>query len=87
MTVGPAPIHFLKDTPTEQTVIFAGEYIDLTALARATGLNITYLSHIFSANSPKLPSTKYGMRLAEHLGMKYPDFIAEIISKKHAESE
>lgn len=83
----PSPVHFIKASPTEQSVTFAGEFLDLTSLSNETGLNYTYLSHIFSAHSSKLPSTKYGIRLARALGMDYPDFISELLSKKSAKTQ
>lgn len=79
-----APRHYLKSLPTEQTVTFGGEYIDLKGIAAEVDLNYTYLSHIFSANSAKLPSTNYGRKLAEALGMDYGDFITELLKKKSA---
>lgn len=80
-----SPTRFLKDAPKEQTVIFAGEFIDISQMADELELNLSYLSHIFSARSRKLPSTKYGMVLAEALGMEYPDFIEQLLQKKNSE--
>lgn len=80
-----SPTHYIHPSPTDNSVVFAGEYIDIKALSQEEGFNYTYLSHIFSANSPKFPSTKTGMLLADALGMDYPEFIRELLSKKRVE--
>jgi hypothetical protein len=80
------PSRFIHTSPTERSVIFAGEFLNLTEMAHETGLHITYLSHIFSANSPRVPSHRVGMMIADALGMEYGDFIREILLKKGLET-
>ncbi len=77
-----SPANYIHPSPTDKTVVFAGEYIDIKAMAEEGGFNYTYLSHIFSARSPKFPNIRTGMRLADALGMEYPDFIKELLAKK-----
>lgn len=77
-----SPTNYIHPSPTDKSVVFAGEYLDITKMAEEEGFNYTYLSHIFSANSLKFPSTKTGMRLADALGMDYPEFIRELLLKK-----
>ena len=76
------PTQFIHPSPTDNSVIFAGEYIDIKRMAEEAGFNYTYLSHIFSANSPKFPSHKTGEVIADALGMDYPDFVRELRLKK-----
>lgn len=76
------PTQYLHPSPTDNSVIFAGEYIDIKRMAEEEGINYTYLSHVFSANSPKFPSHKTGEIIADALGMDYPEFVRELRLKK-----
>jgi hypothetical protein len=79
-----APTNYIHPSPTDKTVVFAGEFLDIRRMADEEGFNYTYLSHIFSANSPKFPARKVGQQLAEALGMEYPEFIRELLLKKES---
>lgn len=79
-----SPTKYIHPSPTDQSVTFAGEYIDITAMAEEEGFNYTYLSHVFSAKSSKFPSHKTGQLLADALGMAYGDFIEQLLLKKAA---
>ena len=76
------PTKYIHPSPTDKSVIFANQYIDIKRLAEEEGFNYTYLSHIFSANSPKVPGHKVGQQIADAIGMDYADFIREILLKK-----
>lgn len=76
------PTKYLHPSPTDKSVIFANQYIDIKTMAEEEGFNYTYLSHIFSAHSKKIPSHKTGQVLADILGMDYGDFIRELLLKK-----
>lgn len=81
------PTQYIHPSPTDKTVQFANQFIDIRRLADEEGFNYTYLSHIFSANSPKIPNHKTGQLLADALGMEYGDFVRELFLKKTAKTE
>lgn len=63
----------LEWKPTTQSVLFCGTYISITELARATGLDRSYLSRIFSGK--RTPSVKSAGVLAIALGMTLEAFL------------
>lgn len=81
-----SPTRYIIESPTGKSVRFAGVAIDIKQMAEDTGCNYTYLSHIFSRNSAKLPSTAYGMLLADTLGMTYLEFLEQLLEQKEAKT-
>ncbi len=62
-----------EQSPNTQTVKFAGKHINLSAIARAQNLNVSYLSRIFRGE--RRPSLTYCTAIAAMLGMTLDDFV------------
>jgi transcriptional regulator with XRE-family HTH domain len=62
-----------EKAPNAQTVKFAGKFINLSAIARAQGLDVSYLSRIFRGE--RAPSLKHCTKIAAVLGMTLDDFV------------
>jgi transcriptional regulator with XRE-family HTH domain len=72
----PGPRAYMMDSPTAQSVSFAGHFINLSEIARVEGLNSSYLSRIFSGErNPTIPLAR---RLANALKMDIGEFIEEL---------
>ena len=76
------PTRYLHEDPTPKTVVFCDEFIDIKKMAEEEGFNYTYLSHVFSAHSPKFPAHRVGQQIALALGMEYGDFVDALLLKK-----
>ena len=59
--------------PTGRTIIFAGKYINLSAIRRATGISASHLSRIFRGE--RQPSVPRIRKISDALGMGIQDFI------------
>ncbi len=70
--------------PNSQTVRFAGKYICLSALARATGVTTSYLSLLFSGK--RNPSLTTLRSLATALEMSLDDF-SNALDSRSSESK
>ena len=67
------PTSCIEEKPTAQTVYFAGEYINLSAVARLAGIHRAYLSHIMVGRRD--PTLKTCHKLALALGMTVYAFV------------
>lgn len=74
------PTKCLEKNPTTQSVEFCGEFINLSAIARADPtLEQSYLSHIFKGK--RVPSMTRTKRIASALGMSL-ERCAEALEQK-----
>jgi len=78
------PTRCLVEHPSPQSVDFAGTHINLKQLARATGMDHSYLSRCFNGVRP-LPSIESCRSLADALGMTLIDFIEALEARVHRE--
>lgn len=62
-----------EKSPNAQTVRFGGKFINLSAIARAQGLDVSYLSRIFAGT--RTPTLPYCIKIAAMLGMSLDDFV------------
>ncbi len=63
----------IENAPNAQTTRFAGKFINLSAIARAQGLDVSYLSRIFRGQ--RTPSLHYTQKIAAMLGMTMDAFV------------
>lgn len=76
------PKAFLVEKPNRLSTVFAGKTISLKAISRAQGIDMSYLSRIFSGKrEPTLHHTKI---IAAALGMGIEDFL-EALDRRIAE--
>jgi transcriptional regulator with XRE-family HTH domain len=79
----------VEKSPNAQTIRFRGQFINLSAIARAQHLDVSYLSRIFRAQ--RTPSLKHCMKISAILGMTLDDFVqglqdrAEEIAKSNTD--
>lgn len=68
--------------PNPQTIPFAGKHINLSAIARAQGIDRTYLSRIFAGKrTPSLPHCK---KISAVLGMSIDQFLEALEDRAKA---
>jgi transcriptional regulator with XRE-family HTH domain len=78
----------IEQSPNAQTIKFAGKHINLSAIARAQGLDVSYLSRIFRGQ--RVPSLGHALKIAAILGMTVDDLVsglqdrAEELKREHA---
>jgi len=70
---GRSPRSCLEDKPTAFSTHFAGAYIDVAAIALASGLGVNRISRVFSGES--MLSLDVARRVSAALGMGLGDFI------------
>ena len=70
------PTRCLEDSPTPQSVQFAGVYINLSAISRLNGLQQSHLSRIFSGKRYTTIAT--ARKIADALGMPLESFLDEL---------
>lgn len=75
---GMQPSLCLVKKPTGQSVLFAGQYINLHQLAADTGYDRSYLSRVFSGK--RQPSLKAAALLASALAMSMDGFVSALES-------
>lgn len=76
------PVHCLEAKPTHQTVRLSGTPINLSALSRKTGMDLSYLSRILSGD--RTPTVVYAEQIAQALGMDLEPLLAAIRARKPA---
>ena len=64
---------------TAQVITGSGEIVSFTEIARATRLDTSYISRIFSGE--RRPSLRVASRIATYLGMSLDDFYARWSSR------
>lgn len=69
---------FVEHNPTPQTVCFHGTHLNLSALARESGVHHSLVSRVFSGKRKLTLSTARRLSLA--LGMGLEEFISAIDS-------
>jgi transcriptional regulator with XRE-family HTH domain len=78
-TVQEGPFYCIAEHPTSSSPILCGARISLTKIGHKTGVNIGYLSRIFSGQSKG--SARVLRLIAEALGMSMEDLIDAISEK------
>lgn len=77
------PSSFLLDNPTAQSVELGGRYINLTALARAQHIDLSYLSRILSGKrSIEKLSIGWALKLSAALGMSIDELVQAIQERR-----
>ena len=56
----------IVDNPNSQTVLFAGQFINLSAISRHQDIDISYLSRIFRGE--RIPSVRILKKIGTELG-------------------
>lgn len=74
------PVCCLEPKPTPQTVRLSGIPINLSALARTTALDLSYLSRILSGN--RAPTVTYLEQIADALGMDLEPLLVAIRARR-----
>ena len=70
------PTGCLATKPTEQSVLFCHEFINLSQLARLTHISVSGLSLVFSGK--RQPSVKNARKMAAALETDLGDFLKEL---------
>jgi hypothetical protein len=70
------PVQCIEDKPTRATIMFGGEYINLTVLSIRSNVNRSYISHILA--SRRDPALSTCTELASALGIPTPDFVCHL---------
>jgi transcriptional regulator with XRE-family HTH domain len=70
------PSGCLVDKPTTVSVLFAGRYVNTSAIARSSGLNQAYISKILLGS--REPTIHIARRVAASLGMGLEDMLEAI---------
>ncbi len=69
-----------EKAPNAQTVRFAGKFINLSAIARAQGLDVSYLSRIFAGT--RVPTLPYCIKIAAMLGLTLDEYVEAMEVRK-----
>ena len=69
----------IEENPDRRTIHFANRYVNLSALARETGFNRSYLSYVFRGKkSPSVPTLQ---KLSLALAMTMDDFMIALAQR------
>jgi transcriptional regulator with XRE-family HTH domain len=65
-----------EKAPNSQSIRFAGTFINLSAISRTQGIDLSYLSRIFSGN--RRPSLNMCQQISTCLGMGLEQFVGHL---------
>jgi hypothetical protein len=81
----PVPNDCLEPNPTRKSVLFAGQFINLTKLSKSSGYGVAFLSRIFS--DEREPSLKAAIKIAKSLDMGLDWFVRGLdANRQHPEA-
>lgn len=70
----------IEKNPNTQTIKFGDQWINQSAIARAQGLDQSYVSRIF--NGQRTPSLQSAQKIAAMLGMTLDQFVEALATRK-----
>lgn len=79
------PIGCINPKPNAISIEFGGEYINLSAIARTTGITLSYVSRIFSGI--RYPGVHVGRKIASALGMTVDAFFHALDARLKANEQ